>query len=80
MDCLPINHAVQKRPTLTAVSTLNDWWYNQFGEHDPQHQGKGHKDQKQADTADLYYNITAMVQGGTGRGFFTSWHHRLPLR
>ena len=42
------NHAVEERPTLTAVRALNDGWHNQLCKHDP-HQQEAHENQQQAD-------------------------------
>src|SRR5438445_12239978 len=61
MRRLPADHPVEERPTLTAVSALNDGWHNQLCKDDPQPQRDDHEDQQQADNAHRHHEILPLV-------------------
>src|SRR5437016_3359995 len=62
MHRLPVNYAVEERPTLTAVRALNDGWHNQLCKHDP-HQREAHENQQQANVVRRHKVVIVTVSG-----------------
>ena len=51
---LPLNHAIEKRETLTVVSGPDDWRHRQLSEDDPRSYRETHKDQYKTGSAHLH--------------------------